>query len=167
MYFLISLLRINASVCYEHYLLILRRPYTSGAWHTACMLCQLAALQSWCSQNFFFSSQWYVFMFCIMTLVCVHVLYYDTGLCSFFVLWHWYVSMFCIMTMVCVHVLYYDTGMHTWFVLSHWHMYVFCISVVCAHLLYLLLCYACMFCTVTAGHVHVLYCDTGTLTTLL
>jgi hypothetical protein len=29
--------------CFEHYLLILRRRYTSGAWYIACVLCQLAA----------------------------------------------------------------------------------------------------------------------------
>jgi hypothetical protein len=38
-----NLLRINASTCFEHYLLILRKSCTSGTWYTACVLCRLAA----------------------------------------------------------------------------------------------------------------------------
>jgi hypothetical protein len=45
MHFLFSVLRINASICLAHYLLILRRRYTrtNGTWYIACVLCQLAA----------------------------------------------------------------------------------------------------------------------------
>jgi hypothetical protein len=43
MHVLFSLLRIRACTCFEHYLLILRRRYTSGTWYTACVLCQMAA----------------------------------------------------------------------------------------------------------------------------
>jgi hypothetical protein len=39
-----------ASTCFERYLLILRKRYTSGTWYTACVLCQLAAAGSSCSQ---------------------------------------------------------------------------------------------------------------------
>jgi hypothetical protein len=35
MHFLFNLLRINASTCFENYLLILRRCYTSGTWYIA------------------------------------------------------------------------------------------------------------------------------------
>jgi hypothetical protein len=42
MHFLFSLLRI-ASTCFELYLLILRRHYTSCSWYIACVLCHLAA----------------------------------------------------------------------------------------------------------------------------
>jgi hypothetical protein len=37
-------------------------------------------------------------MFCIVTVVHVHVLYCDSGTCTCFVLWQWYVYMFCIVT---------------------------------------------------------------------
>jgi hypothetical protein len=43
MHFLFSLLRINASTCFERYLLIFRRRCISGTWYIACVLCQLAA----------------------------------------------------------------------------------------------------------------------------
>jgi hypothetical protein len=43
MQFLFNLLRIKAYTCFEHYLLILSRRYTSGTWYIACVLCQLAA----------------------------------------------------------------------------------------------------------------------------
>jgi hypothetical protein len=43
MHFLFSLLRMNASTCFEHYLLIPRRRATSNTWYVACMLCKLAA----------------------------------------------------------------------------------------------------------------------------
>jgi hypothetical protein len=43
MHFLLNLLGIKASKCFEHYLLILRRRYTNDTWYTACVLCQLAA----------------------------------------------------------------------------------------------------------------------------
>jgi hypothetical protein len=45
-------------------------------------------------------------MFCIVTVVCVHVLYCD-----------WYVYMFCVVTVVRVHVLYCDSDTCTRFVL--------------------------------------------------
>jgi hypothetical protein len=43
MLFLFNLLRIKASTLFEHYMLILRRRYTSGTWYIASVLCQLAA----------------------------------------------------------------------------------------------------------------------------
>jgi hypothetical protein len=43
MHFLFNLLRIKASTCLEHYLLILWRRNTSGTWYIAFVLCQLAA----------------------------------------------------------------------------------------------------------------------------
>jgi hypothetical protein len=43
MHFLLNLLRIIASIYFEHYLLILGSPCTNGTWYIACVLCQLAA----------------------------------------------------------------------------------------------------------------------------
>jgi hypothetical protein len=34
---------LRVSTCFEHYLLILRRCFTSSTWYIACVLCQLAA----------------------------------------------------------------------------------------------------------------------------
>jgi hypothetical protein len=34
---------LRSSICFEHYLLILRRRYTNGTWYIACVFCQLAA----------------------------------------------------------------------------------------------------------------------------
>ena len=64
-------------------------------------------------------------MFCIVTVVGVHVLYCDGGICTCFVLWRWYLYMFCIMTVVFVHVLYYDGGPCTCFVLWRLYLYIF------------------------------------------
>ena len=66
-----------------------------------------------------------MFMFCIVTVVRIHVLYCDCGTCTCFVLWQWYVYMFCIVTVVRVHVLYCDSGTCTCFVLSQWYVYIF------------------------------------------
>jgi len=41
-----------------------------------------------------------VYMFCIVTVVRVHVLCCDSGTCPCFVLWQRYVSMFCVVTAV-------------------------------------------------------------------
>ena len=73
--------------------------------------------------------QCYSYMFCIVTVLCVHVFYCDSVIRTCFVLWQCYAYMFCIVTVLCVHV----------FLL--WQ------------------CYAYMFCIVTVLCVHVLYCD--------
>ena len=83
-------------------------------------------------------------MFCIVTVVGVHVLYCDSDMCTCFVLWQWYVYMFCVVTAVRVHVLCCASGTCTCFVLWQWYVY--------------------MFCVVTVVRVHVLYCDSGTCT---
>jgi len=67
------------------------------------------------------------YMFCIVTVLCVHVSYCDRVMLTCFVLWECYVYMFCIVTElcvrvlycdgVCIHVLYYDSVMCTCFVL--------------------------------------------------
>jgi hypothetical protein len=51
--FSFNLLRIKASTCFEHYLLIPRRRYRSGTWYIACVLWRLHQLvqptfQVWC-----------------------------------------------------------------------------------------------------------------------
>jgi hypothetical protein len=51
MHFLFSLLKLRTSTCFEHYLLIHRRRYTSATWYIACMLCQLAAPRSRIQSN--------------------------------------------------------------------------------------------------------------------
>jgi hypothetical protein len=43
MHFLFNLVRVRASTCFEHYLLVLRRCYTNRTWHFSFVLCQLAA----------------------------------------------------------------------------------------------------------------------------
>jgi len=88
--------------------------------------------------------QWYVYMFCIVTVVRVHVLYCYNGTCTCSVLWEWYVYMFCIVTEVRVHVLHCDIGTCTCSVLWQRYMYIFC--------------------TVTVLSVHVLYSDSGKFT---
>jgi len=60
--------------------------------------------------------QWYVYMFCIVTVVRAHVLYCDSGTCTCFVLW-----------VVRVHVLCCDSGTCTCFVSWQWYAYMFCI----------------------------------------
>jgi hypothetical protein len=52
----------------------------------------------------------FVYMFCIVTAVRVHVLYCDSSTCTCSVLWQQYVYMFCIVTAVRVHVLYCDSS---------------------------------------------------------
>jgi uncharacterized membrane protein len=41
----LNLVRLKGSTCFEHYLFIIRRRYTSDIWYIACVLCQLAAIR--------------------------------------------------------------------------------------------------------------------------
>ena len=54
--------------------------------------------------------QWYLYMFCIVTVVSVHVLYCDSGTCTYFILCQRYVYVFCIVPVVGVQVLYCESG---------------------------------------------------------
>ena len=56
-------------------------------------------------------------MFCVVTVVVLHVLCCDGGTCTCFVLLQRYVYMFCVVTVVGVHVLCCDGGTCTCFVL--------------------------------------------------
>ena len=103
-------------------------------------------------------------MFCIVTVVHVHVLYCDSGTlymfcivtvvhCTCFVLWQWYI----------VHVLYCDSGTCTCFILWQWYIVhvLYCGSGTCTCFV-LWQRYAYMFCIAIVARERVLYCDSGT-----
>jgi hypothetical protein len=83
--------------------------------------------------------QWYVYMFCIVTVVRVRVLYCDSGTCACLYCYSGTCTcLYCYSgTCACLYCdsgmricLYCDSGTCTCFVLWQWYLYVFCIVTV-------------------------------------
>jgi len=103
--------------------------------------------------------QCYAYLFCIVTVLCVHVLYCGSVMLTYFVLWQCYAYMFCIVAVFCLPLLYRDSAMRTCFVSRQCYAYLFCIvAVLCVPVFLLWQCYAYLFCTVAVLCVPGLYC---------